>query len=207
MRMTWAMMAALVGAAVALGQAPADQTPVVRYGITSSPDFYPQTTAKDTLGSVAKALANKRYEYVAAHLLDPELVDAKVAERASELMPATEKSLAALRAEQRRNPAGVTPGEFVPLAPDQFAERVRAEATRSAFDSVVRSILENQSESPENVRLLDKFVRQGVFTDGGTTATVALKDVPGKQVYLKQVGGRWYIEDRQQPDLKPKADR
>ena len=44
------------------------------------------------------------------------------------------------------------------------------------------------------------------------TATVSLKGLPDRQVFLKQVGTKWYVEDRQQAekakdDVKPKADK
>lgn len=210
MRTTWAVMVILAGTlagADAIGQAPTAKTPVVRYGVTSSPDFYPQATAKDALNTVVKALDNKRYEYIAAHLLDPEFVDAKVVERAKGLEAAAEKTLAAKREQQRRDPNLSPNEELIPVNPPEFTTRVKAEAEKLAFQSVVRSIVENLGESPENGAVLSKFAREGAFADSGTTATVSLKDVPGKQVFLKQVGTRWYIEDRQQDEAKPKADK
>jgi hypothetical protein len=207
MQTMWAVAAVLVVPIGAMAQAPADKVSAVRYGISSSPDFYPQATAKEALASVAKALENKRYEYIAAHLLDPAFVDAKVADRAKVGEAAAEKALLTLREQQRRDPNFIGGEDAVPVNPPEFAERVKAEAEKRAFQSVVRSIVENLGESPENVRLLGKFAREGAITDGGTAATVTLKDVPAKQVYLKQVGTRWYVEDRQQEEAKPKAEK
>ena len=209
MRTKWAVTVVLIGAmagADAIGQAPPDRTPVTRYGIVSSPDFYPQATAKEALATVVKALGNGRYEYIAAHLLDPEFVDAKVAGRTRGMEAAAEKALLALREQQRRDPNLNPNADLIPVNPTEFAARVKAEADRMAFQSVVRSIVENLGESPENVSLLDKFSREGAIAENGPTATVTLKDAPTKQVFLKQVGTRWYIEDRQQEEANPKEE-
>lgn len=198
---------ALTVTTVAVAQQPADKTPVVRYGVTANATFYPQGTAKEALASAAKAMENRRHEYVVAHIMDPAAVDGLVAERAGRLEPEVEKELATRRAEQRRNPAAVPPGEFLPVTPPEFAERVKAEAERRAFQSVVQSVRDNLGEAPENVRLLAKFAREGTVAETGAAATVTLPDVKGKQVYLKQSGARWHVEDRQTEEFKPKSEK
>ncbi len=206
MRRVAVVAVALVTATAAVAQQPADKTPVVRYGVTSNATFYPQGTAKEALASAAKAMENRRHEYVVAHIMDPAVVDGLVAERARRLEPEVEKELATRRADQRRNPA-VTAAELLPVNPSEFAERVKAEAEKRAFQSVVQSVRDNLGESPENVRLLAKFAREGTIAENGAAATVTLPDVKGKQVYLKQAGNRWHVEDRQTEDFKPKADK
>lgn len=201
------LVAALMTTTAAVAQQPADKTPVVRYGVTANATFYPQGTAKDALASAAKAMENKRHEYVVAHIMDPAVVDGLVAERAKRMEPEVEKELVARRAEQRRNPAAVSPEEFLPATPPEFAERVRAEAEKRAFQSVVQSVRDNLGEAPENVRLLAKFAREGTVAETGAAATVTLPDVKGKQVYLKQTGTRWHVEDRQTEEFKPKAEK
>lgn len=196
-----------LAATAAVAQQPADKTPVVRYGVTANATFYPQGTAKEALASAAKAMENRRHEYVVAHIMDPAVVDGLVADRAKRLEPEVEKELSARRAEQRRNPALVLPEDFLPATPPEFAVRVKAEAERRAFQSVVQSVRDNLGEAPENVRLLAKFAREGTVAEAGTAATVTLKDVPAKQVHLKQAGGRWHVEDRQTEDFKPKAEK
>lgn len=208
MRTVSAVLVALVGAAVGSGQDDprVARKPVVRYGVTENFDFYPQGTAKDAVATAARVLENKRYEYLVAHLLDPAAVDAKVAERADALTPEVEKELAAVREEQQRAPQRFTRDERLPLLPDEFAQRVRAEAEGRAFRGLVRAVPDTLAEAPENVRLLAKFARDGVLTEGTGGATVTLKTLPGKQLYLKQVGNRWHVEDRQREADKPAAD-
>jgi hypothetical protein len=200
----------LVVSSVVFAQAPADSqsaSPPSRYGITAATDFYPQADAKQALASVVKAIQNKRYEYLAAHLLDPEFVDAKVAERAAKYDAEAEKMISAKRAEQLRNPSSSGGVDIIPTTPAEFAQRVKQEATKLAFDSLIRSMSENLAESPENSQLLAKFLRDGMPTEAGAGATFTLKDLPNKQVYLKKVNDRWYLEDKQQDDGKVKADK
>ena len=59
-------VAAVMTTAAALAQQPADRTPVVRYGVAANATFYPQATAKEALASAAKAMENRRHEYVVA---------------------------------------------------------------------------------------------------------------------------------------------
>ena len=49
-----------------------------RYGIAPDLKTYPQTTAKETLASIIKAVEAKRVDYVVAHLADPAFVDDRV---------------------------------------------------------------------------------------------------------------------------------
>jgi hypothetical protein len=207
MKKTWATTAIFVSGFSLFGQTPPDKTPITRYGVVSSGEFYPQTTAKEALGAVVKALENKRYEYIAAHLLDPEFIEAKVTERARTIEPDIEKTLTARRTEQQKNPSRYLNEDGIPLDPQGFNARLKAEAEKVAFQTVVRSIAENLTESPENIKVLAKFTRDGTFTETGTTATVTLKDQSNKQVFLKQIGTRWFLEDKQQEEAKPKADK
>jgi hypothetical protein len=49
-----------------------------RYDIRADLENYPQTTARDTLASVIKAIDQKRIDYALAQLADPEFVDKRV---------------------------------------------------------------------------------------------------------------------------------
>jgi hypothetical protein len=49
-----------------------------RYSYRIEPKLYPQETPKDTLESIIKAIVDQRFEYMLAHLADPEYVDGKV---------------------------------------------------------------------------------------------------------------------------------
>lgn len=67
----------LCSAAGLLAQGEA-KLPPKRYGVEAEPLVYPQDMPKTALQSVLKAIENKRFDYLLAHLTDPEFVDQRV---------------------------------------------------------------------------------------------------------------------------------
>ena len=59
------------------------------------------------------------------------------------------------------------------------------------------------TEYPENLQTFRKFLAEGQVADAGATASFTHKDIPGKSVYLKNNGKRWFLEDRQTDEPKP----
>lgn len=51
-----------------------------RFDVTGLPQNYPQDTPKQTLESVVRAIEKQRFDYLAAHLIDPAFVDAQMNE-------------------------------------------------------------------------------------------------------------------------------
>jgi hypothetical protein len=49
---------------------------------------------------------------------------------------------------------------------------------------------------PFAVKQLRRFLKDGTWEDGKDEASVRLKDVPERRVYLRRAGGRWYLEHR-----------
>jgi hypothetical protein len=49
-----------------------------RYGVALDSKTYPQATPKETLASVLKAIADKKVDYLVAHLADPSFIDDRV---------------------------------------------------------------------------------------------------------------------------------
>lgn len=203
-----------------------------RHGVEASPEFYPQGTPKEALGTAARLLEKQRYAYLLAHVIDPAFVDGEVAARAKGLEAAVEKQLAAVRAEQKRNLPADTPAEKVIASdPPTFAQQVRAEAERQAFAELVKAMQENLGEFPEHVNQLLAVARDGAIAENGPAATAEAKTVPGKKVFLKQgpvaalkevkvivdkqpatrfdpvTVQRWFVEDRQKDAAKPKAEK
>jgi hypothetical protein len=73
-----AVLAGLLFVTVALAEPPGETAPAVRYDVTLDLKSYPQSSPKETLGSVVKAIENKRVDYLLAHLADAEFVDQRV---------------------------------------------------------------------------------------------------------------------------------
>jgi hypothetical protein len=80
--MRWAMMF-LIGAtflSAVIAQAPKKETKsTARYAIQPNVELYPQSTPKEALASVLKAIDAGRFPYLLAQLADPQWVDRRVA--------------------------------------------------------------------------------------------------------------------------------
>jgi len=178
-----------------------------RFGIESNLDLYPQNTAKAAFDSAIKLLENKRYDYFLAHVLDPELLQAKILDRAQKLEAEVEADLVKRRDEQRLHPEKVNTRDKLSFQPQEFAASVRDEAVARSFKYVVRDLQTQLGEYPENLKIFRKLQSEGQVADSGTAAVFTHKDIPGKGVYLKTNGKRWYLEDKQVDDAKPTTEK
>ena len=52
---------------------------------------------------------------------------------------------------------------------------------------------------PPTLKLLRRFLNDGAWREDQGTASARLKDVPNRGVYLRRVGDRWYLENRDAP--------
>src|SRR5437588_718612 len=65
------------------------------------------------------------------------------------------------------------------------------------FDAYVRLITDRLAADPETVRQLRRLAVEGEFIVSGDTATVSHKEVKGRQVFLRKIASRWFMQDRQ----------
>ena len=194
----------LIAATLAAGasaQPVPDEKP--RFGVTPNYDLYPQNTPKAALETAIKLLENKRFDYFLAHVFDPDLLQAKIADRAARLEPEVERQLLRKRDEQKRAPELVSARDKLSVEPKEFAAAVAAEATNRSFRYIVDDLKAQLAEYPENIGAFRKFLAEGQVADAGANANFTHKDTPGKSVYLKNNGKRWYLEDRQTDEPKP----
>jgi hypothetical protein len=125
--------------------------PAPRFGVEPDLEVYPQETAKAALTSVVKAIDARRFDYLAAHLADPDVVDKRVQQLGGQ------------------------------------------------FDGYVKLVRDRLTGDPESVRELRRFASEGEFNESGDSATVTVKEIKGRRVFLRKVNGRWFLEDRQTP--------
>jgi hypothetical protein len=78
MRVLSASLLCLIVLAGASAQTAGKGKPVVNFNIELDLDKFPQKTPQEALGSVVKALADGRVDYVMAHLADPAFVQARL---------------------------------------------------------------------------------------------------------------------------------
>jgi hypothetical protein len=178
MRPLLAVAAALVFVAAATAQ---DVPP--RFGILHNPDLYRQDTPKETLQSALGAIGRERYDYLAAHLLDPEWVDARLATHQAYFeRVAGEQIVATAAGAQLKGPA--------------LEARVQEVGTRLNFQELTGQIRRKLADQPDNLKDLRRFLREGEPKTSGESATIVLKDVKDRALYFKKVKDRWFLENR-----------
>lgn len=185
MRPLFAVAAAAVLAATAVAQ---DVPP--RFGILHNPDLYRQDTPQETLRSALAAVGRERYDYLAAHLLDPEWVDARLAVNQPYFeRVAGEQIVATAAGAQLRGPA--------------LQARVTEVGTRLNFQDLTGTIRHKLADEPDNLKEMRRFLREGEVKPSGDSAAIVLKDVKARALYFKKVKDRWFLENRKDEAAAP----
>lgn len=70
------------------------------------------------------------------------------------------------------------------------------------FDLVVKETTEKLAANSETVKELRRFLAEGEWSESGETATAKHKDIKGRQVFLRKIGSRWFLEDRKEVKAK-----
>ena len=205
MRGLWILSVGLIIGSQASAQPNAEEKP--RYGIMANTDLYPQTTPKAALESAIKLLENKRYDYFVAQIFDPGVLEAKIRDRAQRLEAVVERDLLRKRDEQKASPDSVPAREKLSIEPKEFAAAIAAEAQARSFKFVVKDLQAQLDEYPENLKAFRKFLSEGQLAEAGATANFTHKDIPGKTLYLKNTGQRWYLEDKQADEPKATPEK
>src|SRR5262249_13407757 len=96
--------------------------------------------------------------------------------------------------------AQLTDPEFV----DARVKSASGKSTSERFDEVVKETTVKLREEPTAVAELRRFLQSGEWEQSDEAAVVRLKDIRGRAVYLRKVGPRWFIENRDKPEPKAK---
>ena len=67
-----------------------------------------------------------------------------------------------------------------------------------AFDRLVRETVLYFDNDPLIVKELRVFARDAKWTEEGETAVGVVESIPARKVFLKKVGERWFLENKQQ---------
>lgn len=154
-----------------------------RYDVLHNPDLYPQRTPKEALATVIGAIERGRFDYLAAHLTDPTVIDAR--------LHSTQEYFERAAAEQiARSGQGLTGREL--------QERIRDVGTRLNFRNLIDEMRVKAAEDREALADLKRFLRDAVFDESGAAATAKVKDVTDRAVYFKLIDGRWFLENRKE---------
>jgi len=95
-----------------------------------------------------------------------------------------------------------------PAYVDYWVERYKGEIPQGkdegkrllAFDKLMRETIQYFQNDPLIVKDLRLFAKEGKWTvaEDGTTAIGAVEAIPARKVFLKKIGDRWFLENRQQ---------
>lgn len=82
------------------------------------------------------------------------------------------------------------------LADPQFVD-MRVKVLAGGFKELVRETRSLLAEDPAKVKELHRFLKEGQWEEAEGGATVRLKDVKNRAVFLRRQKDRWYLENRQ----------
>jgi hypothetical protein len=207
MRLVFAFSLFVTTATLARTQPPPkaiDTTPQPRFGIPVRLKAYPQDTAKKALASAVEAIDNGDTAYLIAHLLDPGFVELRLSDRAKQNEALVEVELSRQRDYQIRNLDKFQPEDRLPTDRAKFNALIVERSRERAFRQLVRDVNEKLLNDPFSLKDLKKIMRDGTFTDEPGGARASHPDVKDRALYLKKIGDRWFLENRQE-DL-PKKD-
>src|SRR5436190_19623360 len=130
MRRSFSLPILLAAALLAHAQPPALQPGEIepRFEVRGKAKTYPQANPKQALASLIAAADAGNHNYIVAHLLDPEFVDARIIVRAKQIKETVENDLKKLRDVQRVNIGSVPKDARVPENAELFAVMVGEKA-------------------------------------------------------------------------------
>jgi hypothetical protein len=86
------------------------------------------------------------------------------------------------------------------LSDPTFVDQRVKDVYGGKFDEVVRETTSKLADNPGTVKELRRFLKDGEWDVGDTSASAKLKDIKDRQVYMKKIGSRWFLENRQKPE-------
>jgi hypothetical protein len=202
MRLIFGLALFLTTATLARTQPPPkelDRTPQPRFGIPVKAKAYPQDTAQKALASTVEALEKGDTAYLVAHLLDPGFIELRLSDRTRQFEARVQIDLARQRDFQLTHRDQFAPEDRIPTDRAKFNALIIERSRQLAFRQLIRDIEEKLLNDPLSVRDLRKILRGGTFTEEpGGGARAAHPDVKDRALYLKKIGDRWFLENRQE---------
>ena len=68
------------------------------------------------------------------------------------------------------------------------------------FEELVKETAAKLASDPTEVEELRRFLREGSWTENDSEVQVSLKGVPDRQVFLRKIGSRWYLENQKKQE-------
>jgi hypothetical protein len=80
--------------------------------------------------------------------------------------------------------------------PEWVDQRVKT-VHNGKFADLVEETTNKLSHDRTSVKEIRRFLHEGTWDITDATASAQLKDVPNRRLYLRKIGGRWFLENRQ----------
>ena len=71
-----------------------------------------------------------------------------------------------------------------------------------SFDEFVKETTTKLHDNPAIVKEMTRFLKEAEWEGGESTAVARHKEIKDKEMYLKKVGNRWFLENKQKPEAK-----
>jgi hypothetical protein len=78
-----------------------------------------------------------------------------------------------------------------------FVDRRVQDLYGGNFDELVRETTTKLADNPGTIKELRRFLMEGEWQANGNSASAKLKDVKDRQVFVRKMGTRWFLENRQ----------
>jgi hypothetical protein len=83
------------------------------------------------------------------------------------------------------------------LTDPKFVDERVKQQYRGDFDQLVKETTTKLKDNPTTLKDLQRYLKEGEWEAVEDTASVRLKEIPDRQVFLRKIGKRWFLENRQ----------
>jgi hypothetical protein len=88
------------------------------------------------------------------------------------------------------------------LASPTWVDQRVTEVHQGDFEKLVKEIATKYADDPKMLEDMKRFLKEGDWEGGETTAVVKLKDIKDRQMFFRKIGKLWYLENKQKPEDK-----
>jgi hypothetical protein len=82
------------------------------------------------------------------------------------------------------------------LAAPAWVDQQVKDVHQGDFDAFVREMANKYADDPKVLEDMKRFLKEGEWEGGETTAVVKLKDLKDRQMSFRKIGKLWYLENK-----------
>jgi hypothetical protein len=88
------------------------------------------------------------------------------------------------------------------LATPSWVDQQVKDVHNGDFDALVQVLATKFADDPKMVKDMKRYLKEGEWEGGETSAVVKLKDLKDKQISFRKIGKLWYMENKLRADEK-----